>query len=608
MLSQDQGAPISSSGPDDLPGGPGGQLIEFVRRGHSFSGRERNCVYLNIGDGRFADVSGVSGIDFPDDARAVCRVDWDRDGDVDLWISNRNGPQLRLLRNDIRDASDSLRFLLRGTESNRDAIGARATLFGPEGIRVQTVHAGDGYLAQSSKWLVFAKCRDASHIMVRWPSGQEEEFSLEPGARDEFVVIEGSGKLTHWQASSRHSPIMHNTRPDRPVNATSSASLSVVGLPVPPLPIEPLNSTSPPASVHEINGPVLLTLWASWCAPCIEELNGWDQAVEEFNRAGINILALSVDGLDDARSNRADAVSLIQQLKLSFPVAFATRETIERLQLVHDYLFSLKQPLPIPSSFLLDSEHRVLAIYKGPVATRRVLDDLKLQDATYAVKRSATTPFSGRWAGKPRTLTLGPFVLDLLQTGALMESSEYVQNHQNRFSPTQLLTLVVRLGIEHLKAGNQTVAERHFEMARKVEPKTVGPEIERGKYFESLGDYGLARQSYEAAVQRNQNSLQAVNNLAWLLATAPDASVRDEKRALQLALAAASATEHRHPGILDTLATCYANQERWDEAVKLAARAESVARTMKMFHLADAIANRKSLFLRRTKYRKKIVE
>ena len=608
MLSQDQGAPISSSGPDDFAGGPGGQLIDFVRRGHSFSGRERNCVYLNIGDGRFADVSGVSGIDFPDDARAVCRVDWDRDGDVDLWISNRNGPQLRLLRNDIRDVSDNLRLLLRGTESNRDAIGARVTLFGPEGKRVQTVHAGDGYLAQSSKWLVFANCRDATRLMVQWPNGQEEDFSLEPGARDEFIVIEGSGKLTRLQPPPRHAPSVQNDRPDRPTHATSSASISVVGLPVPPLPIEPLDSTSQPAQVHELDGPVLLTLWASWCAPCIEELNGWEQDIEEFKRAGINILAVSVDGLDDTRSNRADAVSVIQQLKLSFPAAFATREAIERLQLVHDYLFSLKQPLPIPASFLLDSEHRVLAIYKGPVSARRVLDDLKLQDATYAVKRSATTPFSGRWAGKPRTLTLGPFVLDLLGTGALMETSEYVQNHQNRFSPTQLLTLVVRLGIEHLKAGNQIVAERHFEMARKIEPRTVGPEIEKGKYFESLGDYGLARRSYEAAVQRNQNSLQAVNNLAWLLATAPDTSVRDEKRALQLALAAANATKHRHPGILDTLATCCANQERWDEAVTLAARAESVARGQKMFHLADAIANRKSLFLRRTKYRQEIVE
>ena len=49
---------------------------------------------------RFANVSAVSGIDFPEDGRALCLVDWDHDGDLDFWLSNRTAPQLRFLRND----------------------------------------------------------------------------------------------------------------------------------------------------------------------------------------------------------------------------------------------------------------------------------------------------------------------------------------------------------------------------------------------------------------------------------------------------------------------------------------------------------------------------
>ena len=77
----------------------------MMREGRSFSGREKNCVFLNTGanplaQARFADVSSISGLDFPDDGRAVALVDWDHDGDLDLWISNRSSPRLRLMRND----------------------------------------------------------------------------------------------------------------------------------------------------------------------------------------------------------------------------------------------------------------------------------------------------------------------------------------------------------------------------------------------------------------------------------------------------------------------------------------------------------------------------
>ncbi|MCP4888112.1 MAG: hypothetical protein GY904_16060, partial [Planctomycetaceae bacterium] len=76
-------------------GRAGRELGRMIVEGRSFSGNERNCVFLNTGEaaaakGRFANVSAVSGLDFPDDARAVALVDWDHDGDEDLWISNRN--------------------------------------------------------------------------------------------------------------------------------------------------------------------------------------------------------------------------------------------------------------------------------------------------------------------------------------------------------------------------------------------------------------------------------------------------------------------------------------------------------------------------------------
>ena len=110
---------------------------DMLLQGRSFSGRERNVAYLNLGKStrsetatndaeQFANVSGAIGIDFPDDGRGLVKVDWDGDGDLDFWISNRSAPRLRFLRNDIpqNKNSISLRLTGNGTSSNRDAIGA----------------------------------------------------------------------------------------------------------------------------------------------------------------------------------------------------------------------------------------------------------------------------------------------------------------------------------------------------------------------------------------------------------------------------------------------------------------------------------------------------
>ena len=52
------------------------QLTQMMDAGRSFSGNERNCFFVNLGNGRFADISGLSGLDFADDGRAIGLTDW----------------------------------------------------------------------------------------------------------------------------------------------------------------------------------------------------------------------------------------------------------------------------------------------------------------------------------------------------------------------------------------------------------------------------------------------------------------------------------------------------------------------------------------------------
>ena len=64
--------------------------------------------------------------------------------------------------------------------------------------------------------------------------------------------------------------------------------------------------------------------------------------------------------------------------------------------------------------------------------------------------------------------------------------------------------------------------------------------------------------------------MTAQNDLAWLLATCPDNSVRNGQKAVELAQQAVQLSNGRSPEILDTLAAAYAEAGRFHEAVETA--------------------------------------
>ncbi len=173
-------------------------MLSLVRSGTSVFGKQRNRCYLSIGKLGFANFSGVSGVDFLDDARAVATTDWDHDGDVDVIMTSRNGPQLRILSNENKKQNGYLHFKLVGTTSNRDAIGARIELFlaDRKAPLVKFVSAGSGNLSQSSKRLFFG-LGDKTKVekaVVTWPDGGQQTFeNLIPNTR--YVITEGDDKL-----------------------------------------------------------------------------------------------------------------------------------------------------------------------------------------------------------------------------------------------------------------------------------------------------------------------------------------------------------------------------------------------------------------------------
>jgi tetratricopeptide (TPR) repeat protein len=166
-------------------------INQFIREDYSWNGREPNVLHVHRGN-RFYDFSGVSGLDHADDSRAFAITDFDGDGRPDIILKSRLGPQVRVLQNDCSGSNRSIAFELRGTKSNRDAIGARIQVDG----QTKWLEAGSGFLSQHSKRVLFGLgSRDtASEVHITWPSGAEQRFqNLQAGHT--YRIEEGSSEL-----------------------------------------------------------------------------------------------------------------------------------------------------------------------------------------------------------------------------------------------------------------------------------------------------------------------------------------------------------------------------------------------------------------------------
>jgi len=75
------------------------------------------------------------------------------------------------------------------------------------------------------------------------------------------------------------------------------------------------------------SGPVLLSFWATWCKPCIEELGEFKKIYEEFKDEGFKVFAISTD---DERTV-AKVKPMVKSKNYNFPVLLDTNSDVARL-------------------------------------------------------------------------------------------------------------------------------------------------------------------------------------------------------------------------------------------------------------------------------------
>jgi Flp pilus assembly protein TadD/peroxiredoxin len=503
-------------------------INELIRSDNSWSGRERNVFYANNHDGTFSEVSGTVGLDFVEDSRAFALADLDQDGRLEVILKNRNGPQLRILRNAMKDIGQSIAFRLRGQKSNRDAIGATVTIETEGHRQTKSLQAGSGFLSQHSKELFFGvgKVQGTVRASIRWPSGLTQAFEHVP-VNHRIGIQEGSDKFLAKPFAASPASYARPGEPQKPELLPSSAETWL---------IEPLRA--PEFSLPDLageaqelrsfrGGALLLHFWATASPPCREQLRLLQKYQSILAARGLRILGINVDGPGDAQAARTFAA----KEALSFPNVLATQELAGTYNIIYRYLFDRRRDLPIPASLLLDKEGMIVKIYQGPVHPERLTEDLKSLPGTQAERIQRALPFKG-----------------VLYQGAFQ---------RNDFT----------YGVAMFQRGYLEQAAAAFKQVIAAKPEDPEAFYNLGTLYLRKNDLREARQYLKQTVKLRANYPEAWNNLGMVAAQEgqTDEAVRNFKQSLSLRPSYAIA--------LTNLGNVYRRLGDFDDAEKLLRRA-----------------------------------
>src|ERR1017187_4841540 len=162
-----------------------GHVMDNAELNSSRQSRQPNSVFLGRGDGTF------QGVVLPGEAfhRGAAFADFDRDGRVDIVVTRLNEAPL-ILWNTSAGTGHWIALCLRGTRSNRDAIGARVHLVTDRGEQWNRVTTTVGYASSSDRTVHFGlgSAERVKRLEIEWPSGTKQLLENLPA--DRYVSIE----------------------------------------------------------------------------------------------------------------------------------------------------------------------------------------------------------------------------------------------------------------------------------------------------------------------------------------------------------------------------------------------------------------------------------
>jgi hypothetical protein len=150
-----------------------GDLDVYVARGQTYADK----MYRNDGT-VFTDVASTIGLTDVQHSSCVSAGDFNNDGWVDLYVNN-NGSANRLFKNNGGNSNKWVQFKLQGVTSNRSAIGSRVTVKTGSLTQIREVEGGSGGKGQNSLTLEFGlgTATVIDSVIVRWTNGLVQGFA-----------------------------------------------------------------------------------------------------------------------------------------------------------------------------------------------------------------------------------------------------------------------------------------------------------------------------------------------------------------------------------------------------------------------------------------------
>jgi len=173
-----------------------------------------------------------------------------------------------------------------------------------------------------------------------------------------------------------------------------------------------------------------------------------------------------------------------------------------------------------------------------------------------------------------------PMAREIL-AGALLEAGDLDEAEQHagealRLQPGFVEAEITLANILARRGNYEEAASRLAEVLRK-NPRDWNTHFSLAQAFKLSGETARAIEQYRLGLRLKPEHPDALNNLAWILATHPDAALRNGSQAVELAERACALTRHRRPMLVGTLAAAYAEAGQFDKAIAAAQKARALA-------------------------------
>ena len=420
-------------------------------------------------------------------------------------------------------AGDFLAMNLRGTKSNRDAAGARVTVLldGEEQSPLtRTVRLGEGFQSQSSKRLHFGLGKNAkiASVKVRWPGPTFATETFSGIQKNKFhLLVEGTGKASISDPrkglfqTPEKATVKKEERVPKP-EGPNSILLQTRQL-FPQIRYKDL-ATGRTRAGGGTGKPTLLLLWHPSCDMCFEELSMLKEQADKLSDLGIEILATTSE--PGPEEDPDEAARVIAKTGFPFPAGFTPAEVVESMLVLHRHLFYSPYHLGVPTSFLLDKDDHLAAVYRGKLELSDVVSHLKALSIPKDKLFTEIRRFDGVWLKTPKGPKPSVLIKSYLENQLPLEAErafilqiqdESISGQKNHIMATIAQSYMLNKDLKNaarlfreviqreasdaksrnslaaivMKEGNTTEAKRLWLEACQLEPEFSSPRFNLGK-------------------------------------------------------------------------------------------------------------------------------